>query len=68
MRTPDGRICVLDYGLMTEVSADQRMALVEYIAHLTTADWDNVVIDLQVRFEKHTFSLFEYFPEHFLSF
>ncbi len=30
------RICVLDFGLMTEVTPDQRLALVEYIAHLST--------------------------------
>jgi aarF domain-containing kinase len=36
IRTPDGKICVLDFGLMTEVTAEQRIALVEYISHLTT--------------------------------
>eukprot|EP00879_Flechtneria_rotunda_P004319 GHRR01004569.1.p1 GENE.GHRR01004569.1~~GHRR01004569.1.p1 ORF type:complete len:718 (+),score=274.25 GHRR01004569.1:178-2331(+) len=35
LRTVDGRICVLDFGLMTEVTPEQRIALVEYIAHLT---------------------------------
>jgi predicted unusual protein kinase regulating ubiquinone biosynthesis (AarF/ABC1/UbiB family) len=32
----DGKICVLDFGLMTEVTPTQRIALFEYIAHLTT--------------------------------
>jgi hypothetical protein len=36
IRTVDGKICVLDFGLMTEVTPEQRVALVEYIAHLTT--------------------------------
>jgi len=36
IRTVDGKICVLDHGLMTEVTAEQRIALVEYISHLTT--------------------------------
>lgn len=36
IRTNDGKICVLDFGLMTEVTPEQRIALVEYIAHLTT--------------------------------
>lgn len=31
----DGKICVLDFGLMTEVTPTQRIALFEYIAHLT---------------------------------
>jgi hypothetical protein len=35
IRTNDGKICVLDFGLMTEVTPEQRIALVEYIAHLT---------------------------------
>jgi aarF domain-containing kinase len=35
IRTTDGKICVLDFGLMTEVTPEQRIALVEYIAHLS---------------------------------
>jgi len=37
LRVPaeDGKICVLDFGLMTEVTPTQRIALFEYIAHLT---------------------------------
>ncbi len=46
MRTPDGKIVILDFGLMTEVSEDQRIALVEFIAHLTIEDWDGVANDL----------------------
>lgn len=34
--TTPSRICVLDFGLMTEVTPEQRVALVEYIAHLST--------------------------------
>eukprot|EP00198_Chlamydomonas_reinhardtii_P007169 XP_001696505.1 predicted protein [Chlamydomonas reinhardtii] len=47
IRTPDGRICVLDFGLMTEVTPEQRIALVEYIAHLSTRDWGKLAVDLQ---------------------
>ncbi|KAG2445378.1 hypothetical protein HYH02_008842, partial [Chlamydomonas schloesseri] len=47
IRTPDGRICVLDFGLMTEVTPEQRIALVEYIAHLSTQDWGKLALDLQ---------------------
>jgi hypothetical protein len=35
IRTEDGKICVLDFGLMTEVTPTQRIALFEYIAHLS---------------------------------
>ncbi|KXZ45805.1 hypothetical protein GPECTOR_50g599 [Gonium pectorale] len=47
IRTPDGRICVLDFGLMTEITPEQRLALVEYIAHLSTQDWEALAGDLQ---------------------
>ncbi|KAF6265823.1 hypothetical protein COO60DRAFT_1633263 [Scenedesmus sp. NREL 46B-D3] len=47
IRTTDGKICVLDFGLMTEVTPEQRIALVEYIAHLSIQDWENVARDLQ---------------------
>ncbi|EFJ53286.1 hypothetical protein VOLCADRAFT_115858 [Volvox carteri f. nagariensis] len=47
IRTPEGRICVLDFGLMTEVTPEQRLALVEYIAHLSTQDWEKLAVDLQ---------------------
>lgn len=47
IRTTDGKICVLDFGLMTEITPEQRIALVEYISHLTTQDWENVARDLQ---------------------
>jgi predicted unusual protein kinase regulating ubiquinone biosynthesis (AarF/ABC1/UbiB family) len=32
--TPSGKLCILDYGLMTEVQADKRYALLEYVSHL----------------------------------
>ena len=35
LRTPDGKIAILDYGLMTTVPPDYSLALVEYIAHLS---------------------------------
>ena len=46
LRTPDGKICILDYGLMTEVAPDKRYAFVEYIGHLTTGNWNGVAQDL----------------------
>lgn len=42
IRTPDGKICIVDYGLMTYVTKDQRDNLVDYIAKLTTEDWEGV--------------------------
>lgn len=46
LRTPDGKICILDFGLMSEIDVDQRIHLVEYITHLTLEDWDGVTQDL----------------------
>lgn len=46
LRTADGKIVILDFGLMTEVTEDQRIALVEFIAHLTMEDWTGVSRDL----------------------
>ena len=47
IRTPEGKICILDYGLMTEVTPEQSIALVEYISHLSVEDWDAVAVDLR---------------------
>ncbi|KXZ44555.1 hypothetical protein GPECTOR_65g173 [Gonium pectorale] len=46
LRTADGKIVILDFGLMTEVTEDQRVALIEFIAHLTMEDWNGVAKDL----------------------
>eukprot|EP00798_Chlamydomonas_sp_ICE-L_P022750 gene22750-29917_t len=46
MRTADGRIVILDFGLVTEVAEDQRIALVEFIAHLMLENWEAVTEDL----------------------
>lgn len=47
IRTPEGKICILDFGLMTEVTPEQSIALVEYISHLSVEDWDAVAVDLR---------------------
>lgn len=46
MLMPDGRLCIMDYGMMTEISEDQRYAFVEYMAHLTAREYDNTLDDL----------------------
>jgi aarF domain-containing kinase len=46
MRTSDGKLVILDFGLMTEVTESQRIGLVEFIAHLTMEDWDGLTQDL----------------------
>jgi len=44
--TPDGRLCILDYGLMTEVTEDQRYAILEYVSHLSAKDYEATLNDL----------------------
>jgi predicted unusual protein kinase regulating ubiquinone biosynthesis (AarF/ABC1/UbiB family) len=34
LRTPDGRLVILDFGLMTEITDDQKYGMIEAIAHL----------------------------------
>jgi len=44
--TRDGNLCLLDWGLITEVDQETRTTLVEFIAHMQTEDWDRVADDL----------------------
>eukprot|EP00611_Tribonema_gayanum_P008597 TRINITY_DN18194_c0_g1_i1.p1 TRINITY_DN18194_c0_g1~~TRINITY_DN18194_c0_g1_i1.p1 ORF type:complete len:1066 (+),score=380.32 TRINITY_DN18194_c0_g1_i1:141-3200(+) len=44
--TDAGKLVILDYGLMTEVTEEQRYALVEYVIHLTSKDYDATLQDL----------------------
>ena len=39
LRTPDGQLVILDFGLMTEVTEDQRYGMIEAIAHLINRDY-----------------------------
>ncbi|GLJ48114.1 hypothetical protein SUGI_1015930 [Cryptomeria japonica] len=46
LRTTDGCLCVLDYGLMTEVTQEQRYTFIEYMSHLVNSDYGKVANDL----------------------
>ena len=46
LRTPEGKIAILDFGMMTTIPLERRIALVEYIAHLSMKDWTAVAYDL----------------------
>ena len=46
MLMPDGRLCILDYGMMTTIEPEQRIAFIEYIAHLSARDYDKTLGDL----------------------
>ena len=42
-RTPDGRLCIMDWGLTTSVSPDIQITLIEHVAHLVSRDYAKVI-------------------------
>jgi len=42
MRTTDGKLAILDFGLMTEVTDDQKYGMIEAIAHLINRDYTEI--------------------------
>lgn len=42
LRTPDGRLGILDFGLMTRITDDQKYGMVEAIAHLVHRDYSAI--------------------------
>ena len=38
--TSEGKLCILDYGLMTTVDEDKRFALLEFVSHLLAKDYE----------------------------
>ena len=46
LRTPDGRLCILDFGMVTAIDRDLQLTLIEHMAHLTSADYAEIPRDL----------------------
>ena len=46
MRTTDGRLCILDFGMTLEIDPDLQYSLLEYLAHLTSDDFERLPEDL----------------------
>ena len=42
----DGRLGILDYGLMTEITADKRMSFIEFLMHLQAKEYRSCLNDL----------------------
>ncbi|MGK3742072.1 MAG: aarF domain-containing kinase [Bacillariaceae sp.] len=42
LRTTDGKLAILDFGLMTEITDNQRYGMVEAIAHLINRDYTEI--------------------------
>jgi len=47
IRTPEGKLCLLDFGLMTELTDDQKYGMVEAIAHLIHRDYSQIGEDFK---------------------
>merc|ERR1719181_203092 len=45
LRTSDGRLCILDWGMTLEVPSELQYALLEFIAHINTEDYDAIPQD-----------------------
>jgi len=45
LRTTDGKLCILDWGMTLEVPDDLQYALLEFIAHINVEDYDAIPQD-----------------------
>ncbi|KAL9319042.1 hypothetical protein ACSQ67_015559 [Phaseolus vulgaris] len=45
IRTPDGKLAILDFGLVTKLTDDQKYGMIEAIAHLIHRDYQAIVKD-----------------------
>jgi len=45
LRTLDGRLCILDWGMTLQVPPDLQYSLLEFIAHINTDDLDEIPYD-----------------------
>jgi predicted unusual protein kinase regulating ubiquinone biosynthesis (AarF/ABC1/UbiB family) len=46
LRTENGRLCILDWGLVTKVEGELQISFLEHIAHLTSRDFAAIPNDL----------------------
>ena len=46
LRTPDGRLCILDWGMVIDVPNDLQLSLLEFIANLIAENYEDVPDDL----------------------
>ena len=46
LRTPDGKLCILDWGMVLDVPNDLQLSLLEFIADLNAENYEDVPLDL----------------------
>lgn len=47
IRTPDGKLAILDFGLMTQITDDQKFGMIEAISHLVHRDYEGIGDDFK---------------------
>jgi aarF domain-containing kinase len=47
IRTPDGRLAILDFGLMTQLTDNQKYGMIEAIVHLIRRDYEEIGDDFK---------------------
>lgn len=47
IRTPEGRLAILDFGLMTEITDNQKFGMIEAISHLVHRDYEGIGDDFK---------------------
>ncbi|KAG0564360.1 hypothetical protein M758_8G100000 [Ceratodon purpureus] len=45
IRTPEGKLAILDFGLMTQITDNQKYGMIEAISHLIHRDYEAIVED-----------------------
>ena len=48
MLSSDGRVCILDWGLVTRVTPRQQEAILTFISHLVAGDYQSLDSDLAI--------------------
>ncbi|KAL3940454.1 MAG: hypothetical protein SGBAC_005013 [Bacillariaceae sp.] len=46
LRTTDGKLCILDWGMVTRLPPELQLTLIEHMAHLTSSDYAEIPRDL----------------------
>lgn len=46
LRTPEGKLCILDWGMVTRLQPELQLTLIEHMAHLTSSDYAEIPRDL----------------------
>lgn len=46
LRTPDGKLCILDFGMVLDIEPELQYSLLEYVAHLTSGDYEQLPEDM----------------------